>query len=211
VVWFRLQGGIVATTDGGTTWATVAVGRPNVIFEFDDGTFGTFQEALAFTIATSSLFNSGTAQASGAGAEFALEFSVPFDTKCCGANIYMAASSVSADFEVHLYSGTSSLASMSVDANQLILLTASGIRVLHAIWAEQTLTRNTTYTIGVKATTANNISVSYIDVASAAHLQAYPGGDEFICNARTGAGAWGTALATRRPMIFPIFSAGGAI
>lgn len=174
------------------TWTDQAA-LPNILFTFSDGTYGTLLNCLPFSSTTvTQAYNSGSAAD-----ERALEFQLPFDCKVEG---YWAFASIAsgADFDVVLYDASSSvLDSTTVDANAIYQAGASNpLQVLGT--AEITLSKNTTYRLSLKPTTANSITISELTVADANHLAVYPGGTAFRLATRVDAGAW-TTVTTQRP------------
>ncbi len=163
-----------------------------VILEFDDGTFGTLTGSFPHSAGnTVSSFNSSTTPD-----ERALEFTVPVATICNG-GWWVANPAAGADFDMVLYDGTTALATVSVDSNALAASAAA--RFVYADFADQTLVVGTTYRWAIKPTTTNSVTVYDLDVNTANHMQAYPGGTAHTYNTRTDAGAWGTATTTKKP------------
>jgi hypothetical protein len=179
------------------SWAAVSV-APNIILEFDDGSFGTLgagcYPAASFT--TDNINTGSTPD------EVALAFTVPFSCKCDGAWVNMSLVAAGRNADVILYDGTSVLATVSLDAETVSL--AQRLHIVH--FAEQTFSPGTAYYLSVKPTTASNISVYGVTVSAANHFQATAGGTAMSWAQRTDAGAW-SATTTKRPFAGIIISA----
>lgn len=193
----------------GGSWAIPSSGQtPNVIFECDDGTFGTFDETMPCKTVTSVAFNSGSAAD-----EYALSFDVPVECAVDAAKVNMLAAA-SADFDIVLYSGTSALVTKSFDANALTS-NASSDELFVPFGSHITLSPSTTYYLAVKPTTANNVTVYYIEMNASGHMIVHPGGVNWLMANRVDAGAWanyGTSLRRMRAAlrVSKIHGAGGA-
>ena len=187
------------------SWAS-ASRLPIVIFEYSDATYGTLDGASVFSAANTSVaYNSGSATD-----EYALKFTVPMNGYIDGVflNISIAAG---ADFDVVLYSGTTSLASKSIDANWWSVV-VNGLGGLIA-FPKTTVSTGTTYYLSVKPTTANNVTLGGYTVASAAYLAAMPQGTGYIRSGRVDAGSWSetsTVLPSIRFRFTPTANSGAA-
>lgn len=182
----------------GGTWAAAGV-HPNVILEFDDGTFGTLVGALPFSAASSLAFKSDTAVAD----EHALEFTVPFPCKVDGFWAFVTFSANTSNFDVVLYDGTSAMTggTVTVDANTP-QSTSTAQRLIGSFSQEITLAANTIYRLAIKPTqTTSTVSLYYIDVNDANHFQALEGGTSWRLASRIDLGAWAAAVTTRRPLM----------
>lgn len=181
--------GVVLENPAGTF--TVQTSIPDVILEFDDGTFGTLDGGFPASTITATAFNSGSTPD-----ERALEFTVPVPCKCDAA--WMAVSAAAgADFDQVIYNGTTVLSTVSFDANALA---ANANRFALATFPEIQFDVGNTYRLSCKPTTANNVTLNEFDVNAAGHFQAMGGGTEWVHNTRTDGGAWGTATLTKRPL-----------
>lgn len=187
-----LRGGTALKTGG--SWAAIGLANA-VILEFSDGTFGGLMPNAPMDSFNTTAFNSGSAAD-----EVALKFTVPAACKVSGGVVTLQVAA-SADFDVVLYVGTTALATVSVDANQVYA--QGSVRQCRFSFPEQTLTAGTTYYLAVKPTTVNNVSVYDIGVNTANHLQSFPGGTTWHFASRVDAGAW-TAVTTRVPIGFGI-------
>lgn len=163
------------------SWAVINARQPVVLFEFSDGTYGTLDGASIFTShSTTVAYNSGSSPD-----EYGLKFTVPAAGFVDGVTLYLTSSS-SSNFDVVLYSGTTALATVSIDGNQWGTLTSTPGFV--------TITRTavspgTTYFIGIKPTTANSVTLAGFTVADNAYLGA-ANATGLIRSSRTDAGAW---------------------
>lgn len=172
-----------------SAWSVISMST-NVILEFSDGTFGTLGGSIPVSALGTIGFNSGSTPD-----ENALEFQVPFTCEVDGAWV-MANVAAGADFDIVLYSGTTALATVSIDANAI---QANAARFLRTSFPKLTLNANTTYRLAVKPTTANNVTLYYRDVAASGHRAVTPLGTTAQLNSRTDAGSWGAGTATRIP------------
>lgn len=184
-------------------WAEVTT-IANVVLEFTDGTFGTLSGALPFSALNTEAFNSGTTAGAG-GDERGTAFQFPYPVTVEGGYVTIALAGTSSDFDVVLYSGTTALATCSVDANAT---SSTGGRLCYFDFATpQALSANTTYRLAIKPTTVNNVTIYSLDLADANHRQAWGGGVNWAYTVRTDAGAW-TDTTTRRALLGLRISAG---
>ena len=63
--------------------------------------------------------------------------------------------------------------------------------------SQVTITANSWYRVVLKPTTASSISIATFDVATAAHMDAFQGGQDMHYTSRTDAGAWTNVTTTR--------------
>jgi len=184
------------------SWASVTR-VPIAVFEFSDGTYGTFDGAYVFSAYnTTAAYNSGSATD-----EYALKFTVPTNGTLTGVALGVT-TAASADFDIVLYSGTTSLASVSIDYNTWDALVSS---VGYVSFPATALTAGTTYYLAIKPTTANNVTIGGYTVDNNAYLGALPQGTGYIRSGRVDAGSWGdtnTVLPNIRFRFTP--SAGGS-
>lgn len=162
---------------------------PNIILEFDDGTFGTLLGGFPTSAINTHNVNTGTTPD-----EVALAFQVPIECKV--ASLWANVSTVGAgrNFDFVLYQGTTAIKTVTIDAEQTA---ANASRLLWAAFAEETLSANTQYYLAVKPGTASSDSAYSFSVNAANHLQAHAGGTNFNYASRTDAGAW-SATTTQR-------------
>ncbi len=185
------------------TWADVPR-APIILFEFSDGTYGTLDGSFPF-----SAFNTTVAYNSGSGAdEYALKFTVPTSGTITGVGISATLAS-GANTDIVLYSGTTALASVSIDQNNWTpTLSGNGFITFPAT----SVSAGTTYYIAVKPTTTNNVTLGGFTVGNSAYLGALPQGTGYIRSSRVDAGSW-SDTATVVPSIrfrFTPSSSGGS-
>jgi hypothetical protein len=189
------SGTLANLTNAGTllntssTWATLA-GLPIIVLEMDDGTFGTLEGSYVASVVTQNTFASNTAGAD----EYAAVVNFPFPCKI-DALWASIGQNTGADCELLLYSGTSALVTITLDANAVSTATQ------HFYWspiAETTLAANTDYYVSVRPTTTTAVTVPSIDVADANHFTLLDGGTPFQYTTRVDQGAWAAKTATRR-------------
>jgi hypothetical protein len=174
----------------GGVW-TAQTNSANVILEFDDGTFGILDGSIPTSDINTHAYNSGTGTAD----EHALAFQVSEPVVVDG--IYaLVAPAASGDFELILYSGTSVLVAVAIDANAITQTAAA--RYYLAPIAEQTLSPGTQYYVAVRPTTANNVSAFSLDVNDANHFTCMDGGLNFNYATRLNQGSWAAITSTRR-------------
>lgn len=147
---------------------------PTFIIEFDDGTVGWFLNSSALLGGSGSVaYNSGTAIADEYGNFFAP--SVPCRAIGVAANINIGNNST--DFDLVLCSdplglsgGPTVIEYISVDATQLGNSAGTGV-INKAFQGNITLKPGVQYGISVRPTSANNVTLTYQDVAMDSHWQ----------------------------------------
>lgn len=193
---FNAAGPDAAFKSGGT-WTNPSTGSyPNVIFECDDGTFGTFDEGFVTSNPTLIAYNSGSSPN-----EYALQFDVPVEVSVDAAIVTMLlASNTASHFDIVLYEGTTALATVSFDAHTFRGTSAYGLLV--PFGSDITLTPGTTYYLSLKPTSANNVSLVYFEVNATGHFDVHSGGQTWLMAHRAG-GAWtnGWGSSLRRPKV----------
>lgn len=188
--------GLATTSLYTGTWAA-SNRQPFVFFVFSDGTYGSLMASLSAVGGTSAVYNSGTA----GGDEYALEFVAP-------SNGYIDAVQVngnftSSDFEIVMYSGTTALATKSIDANWIGSVNSR--QPAYIAYPVTTVAAGSTYFVSVKPTTATNLTLIGFAVAAAAQWDAMPSGQTWHRAKRVDAGAW-TSEPTERPAIWVRFT-----
>jgi hypothetical protein len=181
----------------GATWAGQAI-IPNVILEFNDGTFGTLDGGWPVANFSNQSFNTGTITAN----EYALQFTLPFNYKVDSAWFLMTCAA-GADFNMVLTDATGTAltgGSVSVDYNTTLV--AGSPRYCHVTFSQEvTLSANTTYQLSLDPTTTNSITTYYTSVNSTNHFQAMHGGTAWKEVRRLDSGAFSeTGSGTRRPV-----------
>ncbi len=170
-------------------WAALA-GIPIIVLEFDDGSYGTLLGAYPIKAINSHVFNVGTAIAD----EHAIVINFPFACKVDGIWA-LATVGAASDFALVLYSGTTALETVAVDASSLAAATA---RYVWVPIPERQLTPNTDYYVAVKPTTANNLTAYSCDVDNANFWTTQDGGVAVTYASRLDNGSWAAPTATRR-------------
>lgn len=183
-----LLSAVVTKTSG--AWAAASV-CPNIVLEFDDGTWGTLIGAFPCSAINTHTFNSGSSPN-----EYALAFQVPFSCSVDGA-FFEGVVPAGASFSVNLYDGTSVMTggSISVDAHQV--QSTSERRAYVPFTAPVQLSINHQYYIAITPSAVTSMSTYSFDVNDANHLQFHPGGKNFNHATRSG-GAWAAVTTTRR-------------
>jgi hypothetical protein len=186
-----LQSGLSFKT---ASWARVAA-LPLVIFEYTDGTFGTFSDCWPCSDHASVAIDAGSTPD-----EYGLEFALPFACTVDGAWATFF-NTANAEVDVVLYDGTTAMTNGTVSADLNAMATSGTNYHVHVVdYAPIALDANHTYRLMVKPTTANTLHCPSFDVSVAGHMQAVPMGASFVSASRTDAGAF-TTLATRRPFM----------
>jgi hypothetical protein len=176
------------------SWATAGI--PNILLEFDDGSFGTLDGSYPSAALGSLTFKQDTAVAD----EHGLEFTPAFSCKVDGFYAYITPGS--ADFDVVLYDGTTAMTNgtVSVDANSVGASTRGMLR--RTFPGEVTLVGGHTYRLAIKPTqTAQNVVLFYNDLNHADHRQAILGGSTQALASRIDLGAWAAGVTTRIPFM----------
>jgi hypothetical protein len=178
-------------------WATSRY--PIIVLEFDDSTFGTLGGSMPFPASTTGWDSADDP------AERGLQFQLPFPAKICGAR-FLVKPGTDAPFDVVLYSGTTVLASASVDEDATV--TTTTVREGSVFWTPVTLTAATTYYITIKPTSGTaTVVLYYWTVGAAGHWQAFPGGAEWYWATTNDTGDNWLTTTTQRAAILPILSA----
>jgi hypothetical protein len=180
---------LVSSFDGTATYAIVGT-IPAITFEAADGTFGQFAGAYPAVSGVTNVtaFGSGSTPD-----EVAVEFTVPGTVWCGGARVLINAAA-SADYDIVLYNGTTPIASHSVITDTTVADATP--RWVEARWADVQLDPGATYRLAIKPTTANLVTLYYLDVSVAGHLNAFSG--TMAYTTRTDAGAFAAPTTTRQ-------------
>lgn len=175
------QTSVPATALYTASWADSAR-IPIVLFEFSDGTYGTLDGASVFSaLNTSIAYNSGSGSD-----EYALKFSPPVNGTINSVQVNLTLAS-GANFDIVLYQGTTALASISVDYNNF----TGSVNLFSTFpFPATAVSSGTTYYLSVKPTTANNVTLAGVTVASNAYLGATPQGTGWVRSSRVDAGSW---------------------
>lgn len=143
--------------------------------------------------------------------EYALKFSIPIKCRCSGISVFMSNIAAAADFSLSLWPASSSvdgdaLTQIAIDGDWPFSTSADGYFTVMFPDAVE-LAANTTYYLGVRADTANNIAIGRFGVPTGVTnaLRGFGNGSD-TCYQSTRAwtagtaGAW-TDLATTLPLI----------
>lgn len=189
---------------GAGTWASAA-------FAFDwilqYGTAGVIPTSGMIPVnggGTLTAFNSGSTDD-----EIALRFQVPFKCRCSGARVFMGNITAAGDFTISLWPASSdddtdALAQVTEDGD--VVSSATADCFVEVPFSPVTLDINTTYYLGLRADTANNISIGELTTATVANaILAFPGVSAQMYRSRRAwtagtAGAW-TDTTTTLPLI----------
>lgn len=174
-------------------WSTTNDRLPNVLLEFSDGTFGRLVGGTAQSGVGSHSYAVNTVGAD----EYGIVIPITFNCRVDGVWVSYSPAGSSSDANIVLYSGTTAIGTISLDANHH---PTSAMVSFYPFSSEISLTAGTTYYLALQPTTANTLSLSYLEVADNAHFQAWTGGSNVYQASRVDAGAWST-LNTRRPLI----------
>lgn len=168
-----------------SSWSEVSC-LPTVLFEFSDGTYGSFDGGVVINSGGTLQHNSGSTPD-----EVALKFNAPFDCVCDGGWIRTWKD---ANHDIVLYQGTTQIAIASVDANAV---SGTYVQTHYFTFPAVSLTMaGGPYYLAHKPG-GSNTRVFYADVDNSAYWAAMPGGTDVTYASRTDGGAW-TETATRR-------------
>ena len=182
-------------------WAKVSA-HPVLAVEYSDALFYP-QPGVHSGVVSSTSFNVDTVSFD----EYGMLFTLPFSASCCGLGFF---SSLAADLDLVLYSGTTPLQSVSWDSS--IAIAAIQAREMF-FPASQTLSANTPYRVTIKPTTTSNVAIRHLDLFSAAARGQLPGGTVVQLTKRVDSGAW-TDVDTSRPLMWLLLDgidAGGGV
>lgn len=171
------------------SWALVGASA-NIVFEYDDGTFGTLEGAIIASAFTSQSFANGSTPD-----EYALKFQVPFDCTVDQLHVLGGTGAATRDYSVILNDGTTDLVTVTVDASTL---NTTGAKNGTFSITPTALSKNTNYYVSFRPDQAANDNVTLLTVNDANHFTCMPGGTSWHLATRTNAGAW-TATTTQRP------------
>jgi hypothetical protein len=183
----------------GTTW-TSSYQLPNIALEFDDGTVGTLAMGLAYQqVAVNNTYNSSS-NPNEIGMSFQIPFNAQIDALC--ANFSVASASSMATIELTDFSATPTVLASVAGIDGHTARGTGGTRNSISCFPINviSLKRNTTYVVGVKATTANNITASSIQFGAASNLDTtMASGQAFTYVTRTNGASWSAISTTKRP------------
>lgn len=178
-----------------TAWAKQRV-APAVALEYSDGSYAPIVGAYPLSSVLALSFHSGSTPN-----EKGFKIVPPFTGRLVG--VYWVGLAT-ADYQIKVYDAAgTTLITHAHDGN----VTADGgdsSERIEQFASPQVLQAGQTYRVTWVPTTTSNIRVAEFNVASAAVMEAMPGGSAAIWTERTGAGAW-TDVATRRPVASLLF------
>lgn len=172
------------------SWASYG-NFPCVCLKYSDGSYvGIADCCIPVSALNTNTYNSGSTPD-----ERALYFQFPAKVKVMGAWVRC---DIDGDADVVLYDsdGSSVLASRSFDKD--VRMYTAGSNLFCPFSADVELAASTNYRLSLKPTTTTSVTMYDFDVASAAILDAYPGGQNWHSSTRTDAGSW-TQVTTKRP------------
>lgn len=176
-----------------TSWSALNVSRAPIIgFIYDDGTYGGLE--YVSPISARNIF--GTFNSASTPDEYATEFVAPFDCYCDGALAHVFVTNTSTDFDFILYdSANNVLGSNTLDGNKSNEVGA--YKRTTASWAPVRITKGSTYRLAIKATTANNIAIPYVDYPSTSWKAVSEWPVNWGTTSRTDGGSWAAVTETR--------------
>lgn len=180
-----------------------------VVFKSDDASpvYGTFQKVFPAKTATQHAYNNTSNPK-----VHALSYTPLCDQRLNLVRFRAFGASTSADFDVVLYDGSGSvLASTSIDADQLTQ-SPVGTLLTFSVPLIYTLSKNTNYRIGIRPTTANNVTIYSFDLNDAAYRSILKGGSQLAYTSLSSGDVWAADTTTRIPLIaleLSGFSTGG--
>ena len=174
------------------SWTLPSQSSMNILFEFSDGTFGTFRSALAVSNPSVVLY-----QAASNPDEWASKITIPFKCVVEGAVMHNYVQSAGGDFEVRLETaGGTLLASVTQDSNQLLAVN-SGNYQRYLFSSPVTLNAGDVVYLCTRALGLGSTAISLADVTNVNHWQAASWGSSSNAASRNNGGAW-TDVPTRR-------------
>lgn len=171
------------------SWAKTPFVQPVLWLEYDDGSYALVDGCSPFSAISMPAWAANSTPD-----EHALKFTFPFPTRLRACEIITA---LAQPFDLVLYEGTTSLVSLTIDADQAG--TGATCRYKRLLTSDD-LDAGTAYYFAMKPTSNNNVSWAEIDVAAAAVMGAMPLGTSAHYASRTDGGAWSDTT-TKRPLV----------
>lgn len=171
---------------------------PNVVLEFDDGTFGTLEGTYITNGITFQTFNSSSPFN-----EWGMQFTVPFLMRVDQAAAYMSLASTGSDFDLCLYNDTTLLTSRRLEGSKtsVVGIDGDGVDVKELTFtSEQTLQQGYTYVLSIKPVFGFSVSLYYESLAAAGHRSLW-GTTDLAAVRRSGSGAWQTVSTQQIPLM----------
>ncbi len=185
---------LMYTADASTgTYVKTTTSQPIVVLKYDDSTYALPTAGVGYGPVTT--FTNTSYASNSTPDEYASTLQFPFGVRVIGA---WARMDLNDDCDLVLYSGTSALATTSIDKD----ITASNVAGLFAGYfaSSQTLSANTTYRIAVKPTTTTTSQIYRFTFPSTAIMNAQAPGSNWYESTRTDAGSWSDTT-TNRPVV----------
>lgn len=173
-----------------SSWAKASAAAPILYLEYDDGSTAPIAGCWPIAVIDSTTYNNGSAAD-----EKALKFTLPYPARAVGFWLW---AELDGDADIVLYEGTTALATKSSD-KEVRRSTAAGF-LIKKFAAPVSLTKDTTYYLSLKPTSATNVALQIGDLEVAARLNALPGGADFCLATRVDAGAWSN-VTTKKPFM----------
>lgn len=185
-------------------WGTSPLAfNPNCVITFDDGTFGTLLDTIPVTTVANQSFNSGSAPN-----EYCMIFQVPMPCRINAIRLLNFSASGTADGTLSLYSsplGTPSVMASTTYRGRWANTTSNRWTTFYL--GAQTLAANTDYAIGLRATTAGNLTLPLFTLANSNHKSCFPGGTNVRAATRSGGAGALTVVGTSYFLMDARFSA----
>lgn len=185
-------------SSGGAWSAAINLSTANFGVQYDDGNWAYIDGAVPFSNDSNHAFNSGSTPD-----EIGLRFVAPWDgAKLKGVFAYL---NFAGGFEIHLYDAADALVASSAIASTNDRAGAFALDC-YAELPNHELEGGQVYRVTLIPTSANNVTLQYIDVPTNDYLRAWPMGHTCYQTARTnGVGPW-VDTDTRRPALALIFA-----
>jgi hypothetical protein len=179
------------------SWASVGFAPP-ILFEFSDGTFGSYIWGMPFSTASNLSYSDSTNPD-----ENGVAITMPFAAVISGASINVAAATNTSTYTIYLYdSADNVLASVVVDPNAITAINTGNLN-FYLFATPVTVAAGDLVRLTVKATTAGqSVFMPQILVDNANHWSARGWGDNnwYATSRNNGAGAWTDTTTRRFPM-----------
>lgn len=180
-------------TSGGAWLLAGGTGRvPSTIFISDDATpvYGTFQGALPWKAVNTHAFNSGSNPK-----VHALSYTPVRDETLVAVRFPAFIANLTSDYDVVIYSDAGAvLATTSIDVTQWGF--GATTRALHRAVFNYGLSRNTNYRIGIRPTTAGNVTMYSYNLDNANYRKALKGGTQLAYTTLSSGDVWAADTTT---------------
>jgi len=183
---------------GGTWAAAGGGGPPNFVISFDDASLGWLDGSVIYSAFGTDIFNTGTAFD-----EYGLVCQVPFDAVISGV-AHASANGGTGAFTYKVYSdpfGSPAVIDSFVGEPRFGSATTTGV-YNNSGDLSAPVKANTPFAVTLLATSANNVTLTYLSVSSATHLAAHPGGTSCYGVKRDGSTGAFTPSTTKLPFLY---------